>query len=55
MFDLEINNPDSFLKILKIRMFSRFDEVSRLTTEIHFDGWENEVDKQSKFVEIAKC
>jgi hypothetical protein len=38
MFDLEINDPDSFLKNLKIIMFSKFDKVSISTTEIHFGG-----------------
>jgi hypothetical protein len=42
MFDLQINNPNSSLKILKIDKVSKFDKVMRSTTEIHFEGLENE-------------
>jgi hypothetical protein len=39
VFDLEINDPDSFLKNLKIVMFSKFDKVTISMTEIHFSVW----------------
>jgi hypothetical protein len=50
VFDLEINDPYSFFKNLKISMFSKFDKVIGSTNEIHLGGLRNEVNRWSMFI-----
>jgi hypothetical protein len=50
MFDLEINDPYSFLKFFKVLMISKFDKVTISMAEIHFDGLKMEKCRQSMVV-----